>query len=54
MKTIIWLAKVLVLTLAMYCKGALVLMTWPISLPVLLIARSNRRHQELLDAVKRH
>jgi hypothetical protein len=53
LKGILWLLKILFLTIMMYLKWALILLTWPISVPVLLITRSNRRHQELLNAIAR-
>lgn len=47
------LVQLLLLTVGLYLKWCCILLTWPVSVPVLLIMRSNRRHAELMAAVQR-
>jgi hypothetical protein len=46
------ICRALLLSFAMLLKVVVILAFWPIALPVWLILRSNRRHEELITAIR--
>jgi hypothetical protein len=46
------ICRALLLSFATVVKALVILAFWPIAIPVWLVLRSNRRHEELITAIR--